>query len=154
MIKAGKVVKISYVLKDGEGNEIETVSEAEPFEYLHGGGEVVAGLEGALEGKMPGDQIEAKVPPATGYGAVIPDLKLKLERSQFPEGTTIEVGTEFSAPIGDKQNVIFRVDGVNGDEISVNGNHPLAGKNLEFRIKILSVRDATEVEIRSGLKKT
>lgn len=149
MIKEGKVVTIQYVLKSDAGEILDQSNPAEPFQYLHGYGEIVPGLEGALEGRSVGYQSKVLVLPSEGYGEIVPELIASVERSMFPGDAQLSVGMRFQAEV-DQHPVLFTVEGIDGDKIKINGNHPLAGQSLNFDVEVLSVRDATEEELDHG----
>ena len=92
MITQGKVVQLNYSLVDTEGRELDRADGEDPFFYLHGAGEIVPGLEKALEGMTVGDKKSVEVPPKEGYGEVIHGLRMKVEREQFPKEQGLEPG--------------------------------------------------------------
>ena len=92
-----------------------------------------------------GDKKKVVVAPAEGYGEMNPELKLAVNRSQFPPTTELEAGMQFQANAGG-QSVVFTVEKIEGDKVHIDGNHPLAGQTLHFDVEVLSVRDATEEE--------
>lgn len=149
-VAAGKVVSIDYVLKDEAGNVRDRSVEGKPLIYLHGSHNIVQGLEEALEGKSPGDSIEAKVAPEKGYG---PKRNLKPQRvlrSKFPEGVELEKGTRFVMQGPDGRPIPIWVTKVMGREVHVSPEHPLAGETLYFSVTVREVRDATEEEKAHG----
>lgn len=146
------VVTLNYVLRDDEGNEIDTTEGVEPLEYIHGQNNLISGLERELEGKKAGDELtNILILPADAYGEYIPELAVEVERKNFPDDVELEEGMQFEAE-GPHGVQIVTVTKIDGDKITVDGNHPLAGKNLHFDIKILSVREATDEEKKQGLK--
>jgi len=148
-ITAGTVVSMNYKLTNSKGEEIDQNAQGKPFEYLHGASQIVPGLESALEGLNVGQRKTVVVPPAEGYGEVNKDLIAQVSRSQFPEEMEIVVGMQFKAQL-EHGPMILRVEGVNGDEITVDGNHPLAGQTLNFDIEIVSIRKASDEELAHG----
>lgn len=145
------VVSFDYTLKDDNGVVLDTTEGDEPMEYIHGRNELISGLERALEGKEAGIELQdIVVQPEDAYGEYLPQLATEVERSSFPEGIEIEEDMQFEAEGPDGIQIVT-VTKVNGDKITVDGNHPLAGKTLRFDVKILSVREATEEEIARGL---
>ena len=146
MIKKNDVVSLSYSLKNSDGIEL---GKAGAEEAIHGAGNIVRGLEEAIENLKVGDKKDVIVPPEKGYGDVDPKLLLKVDRSNFPKDMDIKLGMQFSSEMGGKDNV-FTVEGVDGDQVNVNGNHPLAGQTLHFNIEITGIRDATEEELSHG----
>jgi FKBP-type peptidyl-prolyl cis-trans isomerase SlyD len=150
MIKTGKVVDLSYSLTNTQGKVIDKADKGDPFTYLHGASQIVPGLETALEGLKVGDKKKVTVAPADGYGEKNPQLKLVVTRSQFPAGMEIEMGMQFEAQSPDGHGMMFTVEGIEGDQITIDGNHPLAGETLQFDVEVLSVRDATQEEMDHG----
>ena len=150
MIKKDSVVTLSYILKNGNGEELDRSNTADPLAYMHGHGQIVPGLEKVLGGLAVGDKKEVTVTPQEGYGEVIPKLKMKASRDKFPADANIEAGMQVTANMeGDKQTH-FTVQGVEGDEVILDGNHPLAGETLHFSVEVVEVRQATAEELQHG----
>jgi len=149
MIVKNKVVALEYTLKDDSGKLIDSTGEGEPLQYIHGTGDMLPGLEKALDGKDSGDTIRVTLPPADAYGHCDEDLVIKVERSQFEHPDQLEIGTRIHllTPEGSYDAAIKAVD---GDEVTLDANHPLAGVTLEFEVKIFEVRDASSEELESG----
>jgi len=147
-VESGKVVVLSYVLKDEGGEIIDETTAADPFPYLHGAENIVPGLEAALTGKLVGDKFEAVVSPREGFGERIGEPQI-VPRSAFPEGMPIEVGMQFIASDGESEMPVWIV-GQEGDELLVDNNHPLAGVTLHFAGTILAIRDALQEELSHG----
>lgn len=150
MIKKKSVVSLSYNLKNGNGDELDTASAEKPFLYLHGFGQVVPGLESALEGLKIGDKKEVTIAPDKGYGEVDAGLRMKVKRSNFPEDADIKPGMQFMGGDGEDKKVVFTVHEIEGDEVKVDGNHPLAGETLNYSVEVLAIREATEEELTHG----
>lgn len=150
MIKSGKVVNLSYSLSDAEGQILDRANLDDPFVYLHGASQIVPGLEQALEGMAPGEKKKISVEPSGGYGDRDPELKIIVQRTQFPAGAKIEAGMEFQTSSPDGHSIVFFVEKVEGEKVHLDGNHPLAGKTLHFDIEVLSVRDASKDELEHG----
>lgn len=150
LIGDNTVVSIHYALSDDEGNEMENSAGSDPLTYLHGTGNLIPGLESALVGKTAGDELEVVVPPEEGYGEVVPQLVQAVDRSVFQGADTIEPGMVFQAqdPQGNVQRIV--VKDVDGDEVTIDANHPLAGAELHFQVQIVDVREATQEEIDHG----
>lgn len=150
MIGNNSVVNMHYKLTDDEGNILDTSEGGEPLSYLHGAGNIIPGLEGALTGKAEGDALEVRVEPSEGYGEVMPELIQKVERSAFQGVDQVEPGMAFEAqgPDGSVRRIVVKE--VDGDDITIDANHPLAGMTLNFDVQVVSVRDATEEEIEHG----
>ncbi|QPJ62343.1 MAG: peptidylprolyl isomerase [Candidatus Nitronauta litoralis] len=150
MIADGKVVTLHYTLKDEGGEVIDQSSKEHPFAYIHGAGQIVPGLEKELVGAGTGDKKEVKVTPDEGYGEVNPELEFKVERSNFPADKELEEGMQFSAEMKDGRQVPFIITKLDGDDVHINGNHPLAGKTLHFSVEVGNIRDATDEEKSHG----
>src|SRR5712692_4691791 len=144
-----KVVSIDYTLTDDNDKIVDTSKGSEPLTYIHGTGNLIPGLEKALAGKSPGDALEVTIPPEEGYGAHDESLLEVLPRTKFTAEQEVQVGMQFYAEGGSEVQVITVV-GVEGDSVTIDGNHPLAGKTLNFAVKIVDVRDATPEEVIHG----
>jgi len=144
------VVSIHYTLTDGEGKVLDSSEGAEPLAYLHGKGNIIPGLENSLVGKEAGDSLHVKVEPSQGYGEVNPEMVQVFEREIFQGVETIEVGMTFEAEAPDGSLQSLTVTKVEGDDITVDANHPLAGVELNFDIQIVDVREATPEELAHG----
>jgi FKBP-type peptidyl-prolyl cis-trans isomerase SlyD len=150
MIKEGSVVTMTYVLTSDEGETLDQADKAEPFTYLHGYGQIVAGLEDAVTGLKAGAKKKVTVSPDEGYGIHDPELKKVVTKNMFPEDAKLAVGMQFVVNMGEDQDIVFTVMDIDGDNVSIDGNHPLAGETLHFDIEVVSVRDATKDEIAHG----
>jgi FKBP-type peptidyl-prolyl cis-trans isomerase SlyD len=144
------VVSVNYKLTDDAGKVLDSSDGTKPMVYLHGAGNIVPGLEKALVGKGAGDSLKVRVEPAEAYGEVVPDGIKTIERSAFEGVDVVEVGMAFDAqaPDGTEQHIV--VTKVEGDNVTIDINHPLAGVALNFDIKIVSVREATKEELDHG----
>jgi FKBP-type peptidyl-prolyl cis-trans isomerase SlyD len=144
-----KVAILNYTLKDDEGDIIDESQNGE-FAYLHGAQNIIPGLEDAMEGKQAGDKVKVSVAPADAYGERDPSRIQVVPREMFEQGTDIQPGMEFHAQSQEGHMMIITVAKVDGDEVTIDGNHALAGKNLHFDVDVVSVRDATEEEVEHG----
>ncbi len=150
MIKEKSVVGINYVLKNPNGEELDKSEPGQPLTYLHGTRQIVAGLEKALDGLSVGDKKEVVVSPEEGYGELDPKLKIKSQRSFFPKDVELKVGMEFTADTGEGNHQHFTIKGFDGDDVQVDGNHPLAGETLHFSVEVESIREASKEELEHG----
>jgi len=148
-IKQNSVVTFHYTLKDDSGAVIDSSSSDEPLAYLHGHGNLVPGLERELEGKSAGDKLSVTVSPADGYGEYDKQLVQRVPRRSFKGIDKITVGMRLHAQTAEGQRPVT-VTHVAGDMVTIDANHPLAGKNLNFEIDISDVREATEEELAHG----
>ncbi|MEC3914748.1 FKBP-type peptidyl-prolyl cis-trans isomerase [Nocardia sp. CDC160] len=149
-IAADKVVSIEYTLTDDDGEVLDTSVGDEPLVYLHGAENIVEGLEKALDGKNVGDRIEVVVEPEEGYGDYLTELVSTVDRDAFEDADQLEVGMEFHAEAPDGESQIVTVRAVDGNEVTIDANHPLAGVRLHFDVKVIDIRDASEDELAHG----
>ncbi len=149
-IEKGRVVDIDYSLHLGDGKVVDHSDPGEPLTYLHGEGEIVPGLESALEGAEVGDRRQVVVAPAEGYGDHDPRGIQRVPRQAFPPDFQPQVGMELSAQGPDGDEVAFVIQRVEPDAVTIDLNHPLAGKTLHFDVTVREVRDATPDEIEHG----
>jgi FKBP-type peptidyl-prolyl cis-trans isomerase SlyD len=143
-----RVVTIDYTLTDERGEVLDSSNGEEPLTYIHGTGNIVPGLETALMGKSAGDSVKITIPAAEGYGERDEELVQDVPRDRFP-GEDIEVGMRFHAQ-GSEGSQVVTVVAVDDSKVTVDGNHPLAGMNLAFDVKVLEVREATAEELAHG----
>jgi len=148
-IAKNAVVEIDYTLTDAEGKVLDSSSGRTPLPYMHGTGNIIPGLEAALEGKSAGDKVNVTIAPEQAYGVRDNNLLQTVPRTAFQGVKTIEVGMQFRAS-NNGQTRIVRVVGFDGDDIKLDANHPLAGVTLTFDVSIVSVREATVEEVSHG----
>jgi FKBP-type peptidyl-prolyl cis-trans isomerase SlyD len=148
-IAKDKVVSIDYTLTGTQGEVLDTSQGRGPLNYLHGNQNIIPGLENALEGKSQGDQINVTIPPAQAYGDVDPKMVQVVPRSAFQGAPSIAPGMQFQGQTNAGPRIIT-VKNVDGDNITIDANHPLAGQTLNFDVKVVDVRDATPEEISHG----
>lgn len=143
-------VEIRYTLRDGRGNLLKTTDDPDddgPEGFVFGLGQMVPGLEAALEGASAGDVLEVTLSPEEGYGTRDPDDVFEVDRSEFPDPEAIEVGSDFSAEGDDGTRIDMRVVEVYPDHVVVDANHPLAGETLNYQVRVVAVRPATADEL-------
>jgi FKBP-type peptidyl-prolyl cis-trans isomerase SlyD len=143
-------VSFHYRLTDDQGQEIDSSAGQDPLAYLHGAGNIIPGLEKALEGKSVGDHLIVDVAAEEGYGPVQEELIQEVPRSSFQGVESIEVGMQFEAQTGQGGAVPVTVTKVTDETVTVDGNHPLAGKDLNFDVTIADVREASAEELEHG----
>jgi len=148
-IGKGRVVCMNYSLRDESGTTIESSQGREPLTYLHGLGSLIPGLEKILDGSEAGLKTTVTVLPQDAYGEKDPQAVIRAARGDFPEGLTLEPGVEVQADTPDGP-ISFIVISLEGDEVVLDANHPLAGKTLTFDIEVLEVREATADELAHG----
>jgi FKBP-type peptidyl-prolyl cis-trans isomerase SlyD len=148
-ISDNAVAVFHYTLRNASGEVLDSSSGGEALAYLQGFGNIVPGLEREMAGKRAGDKFIAVIQPEDGYGVPNPDMLRVVPRSAFPTDVPLEVGMQFGSqtPQGPMAIVISKID---GEEITIDGNHPLAGVALHFDVEIVSVRAASAEEIQHG----
>lgn len=149
-IEKNKVVSMHYKLTGPDGSVLDSSEGREPLTYLHGVGQIIPGLERALEGRTPGDHLTVTVEPAEGYGQRDEQLVRSVMRSKFGRSARVEIGMRFHTPSPDGNHGVSRIARIEGDVVTVDGNHPLAGVPLRFDVSIEGVREATEEELEHG----
>lgn len=148
-IEKHAVVTLAYTLKDANDRIIDQ-SDDGSFCYLHGASNIIPGLENALTGKAAGDELTVSVPPEEGYGVHDAGKTQAVPREMFPVEEEIVAGMQFHAQGPDGHQLVVTVVKVEEDRVTVDGNHPLAGVQLNFDVKVLEVREATGEEITHG----
>ena len=147
-ISSEKVVAIHYTLKDNSGATLDSSEGKQPLYYLHGFGNLIPGMEEGLEGRVIGDAFEVVIAPEKGYGVRNEDFVQQVPLDAFG-GTVPQVGMQFQAG-NDQGRYIVTVTGVDGDLVTVDANHPLAGVELHISVEVIEVREATADEISHG----
>jgi FKBP-type peptidyl-prolyl cis-trans isomerase SlyD len=148
-IAKNRVVSFHYTLRDEQGQVLDASAARGPMSYLHGKNNIIPGLEQALEGKVAGDKLEVTVPPEHGYGRRSDTLVQIVPRNRFPEGAELVPGMQVRAS-GAQGARIVTVIRIERDFITVDANHPLAGRTLHFSVEVAEVRKATHEEISHG----
>jgi FKBP-type peptidyl-prolyl cis-trans isomerase SlyD len=144
-----RVVTMNYKLTGPEGNVLDTSEGREPLTYLHGHKNIIPGLEKRLEGTEEGAKLTVEVPAAEAYGEHDPQNVVKAQRDQFPDDAQIEPGARFEVQ-GPQGRAVVRVVEAEGEEVTLDANHPLAGTDLTFEVEVLEVREANEEEVEHG----
>ncbi len=148
-IASDRVVLIHYTLKDDSGAVVDSSAGGDPLAYIQGHGNLVAGLEKALEGKSNGNKVVVSVPPEEGYGKHDAALIQRIPKRSLQGAGQIKKGMQFQARTDDGIRV-FTVTAIVGDMVTLDGNHPLADKTLNFDVEVVEVRDATSEELEHG----
>lgn len=149
-IQNNSVVSIHYTLKNKGGELLDSSTEGDPLIYLHGHQNIIPGLENALLGKNKGDKFSVSIDPENAYGERNEDLVQTLKKEQFESNENIEEGMRFQAETPTGNIMILTVKEVRDNEILVDGNHDLAGVQLNFDVEVKEIREATEEEITHG----
>ena len=143
------VASFHYTLTNDAGDVLDSSQGREPLTYLHGAANIVPGLEAQMAGHVAGDRFDADVAAADGYGEYVPELVQVVPRAAFAGVDQLEVGMQVQAQTGQGAIPVV-VTEIDGDEVTVDGNHPLAGETLHFAIEIVEVREASVEEVLHG----
>lgn len=143
------VVLIHYTLRNDAGETLDSSAGREPLAYLHGNGNLIAGLERELDGKAAGARLSVRIAPADGYGEYDKSLVQRIPRRTLKGIGNLRVGMQLQAqsPQGPQAMTVTHIA---GDMVTIDGNHPLAGQDLHFDVEITEVRAATAEELAHG----
>ena len=144
-------VKIAYRMTDSDGRVLEERTPENPYEFIHGEGTIVAALERSVEGKTAGFTIEISLSPREGYGEYNSALVTDVPRSHLPANIDLLIGMKFNTMGADGQPVIVRVTEFDEKIVTLDGNHPLAGLDLTFELRVLDVSDPSADDQRREL---
>ena len=141
-----------YTLRDAQGRMLDTSRGGAPTEFLEGAGQIIEGLEAELLGMAAGEKRSVIVPPERGYGMVDETLRQSVPRASLPvaelkEGDQFQTGPDRHAPV-------VTVIALEGDEVLLDANHPLAGQRLHFEVELVAVRAATHAELQQARNPT
>jgi FKBP-type peptidyl-prolyl cis-trans isomerase SlyD len=148
-IAPNDVVTIHYTLRNDADKVIDSSAAGEPLAYLHGHGNLIPGLERELTGRDAGERLKVRIPPAEGYGEYDRALVQKVPRRALKGIANLRVGMRLQAGT-DHGHRPVTVTQIAGDMVTLDGNHPLAGQNLNFEVEITAVRAATAEELAHG----
>jgi FKBP-type peptidyl-prolyl cis-trans isomerase SlyD len=148
-ITQDQVVSIHYTLRDNAGEVIDASAAGAPLAYLHGRGNLIPGLERELTGKSAGDRLQVKIAARDGYGEYDSALVQRVPRRALKGVPNLKVGMRLQTQGANGARAVT-VTQVVGDMVTLDGNHPLAGKNLNFEVQIAAVREATAEELTHG----
>ncbi len=145
-IKDDTVVTFDYTVLNEKGDVIESSEDQGPMRYLHGEGKIVPGLETALDGKEPGDTFSITLPPEEAYG-MRDDTRIHVfTRNELSGLGEINIGMQLQAE-DDSGKKILTISKIEDDEITLDENHPLAGKTVSFDVTITDVRPPNDEEL-------
>ena len=145
------VVLIHYVLTNNDKEVLDSSEGQDPLAYLHGTGHLIPGLEAQLLGKTAGDKLDVTVQPGDGYGEFNEELVQVVPSDVFDGVESIEPGMQFQTSNEDgSDGETITVVSVENDEVTIDGNHTLAGVTLHFAVDIIEVREATAEELEHG----
>ena len=144
------IVSIHYTLSEAGGDVIETTEGDAPMSYLHGVGEIISGLEEALDGRSPGDEFSITVPPEDAYGERDESLVQEIPLDEIEHPGSLEVGMQLEAESEDDEVELVTVVAIDDESVTIDANHELAGRTLKFDVSVVEVRPATEEELEHG----
>jgi FKBP-type peptidyl-prolyl cis-trans isomerase SlyD len=150
LIAHNKVVRFDYTLTNDANDVLDSSEGGEPLTYLHGAGNIIPGLESALEGKRAGDSLNVRVAPAEAYGERDDRMVQNVPREMFEDSNEIQTGMQFHSSDPEGNVTVVTVVGMDAEHITVDANHPLAGVPLNFAVTIVEVRDASPEELAHG----
>ena len=149
-VVADTVVTIEYRATLTNGDLVDSTERCGPVTYLHGNEQIFPALEQAVDGLVPGEERTLSLSPRESYGEVRSDLVRRMPRAQLPPDLVVEIGKRYTIRPPRGEPMIFRLVGVEGDEVIADFNHPAAGQGLDVWAKVVAVRPATNEEIRRG----
>lgn len=149
MVKNGVVVSMEYTLQVDD-KEVGSSKGKDPLEFLAGHGNIISGLEREMIGMKVGESKDVVVPPKDGYGELDEKAVMDVPLKQFPKDMKVEKGLELTVKDGKGQSRYARVDNVAAESARLNFNHPLAGNELHFSVKVVNLREATKDELKRG----
>ena len=139
VIEEGKTVDFEYTLTV-DGEVVDTSEGKAPLEYVHGQGQIIPGLSRQLEGLKKGDEKKITVSPEEGYGLVRQDAFIEFPKENVTEGVELEIGKVLQLRTDAGQTVLARIADIKGEKLLLDLNHPLAGKELKFDVKIVDIK--------------
>jgi peptidylprolyl isomerase len=141
-IKSGDVVRIHYTGKFTDGTPFDTSDGREPLEFTVGAGQIIPGLERNIAGMQAGEKQTVTVPAAEAYGPRDEERIQAIPRSAIPEGLDVDVGTRLQANTSEGRPLSLTVVDLDDSSVTVDANHPLAGRDLVFDIEVVEVKAA------------
>ena len=148
-IEKNKVVSIHYTLKDDKGKLMDSSVDKSPLPFIQGIGQLISGLENQLEGKEKGEKLKAKIAPVDAYGEYRDDMVFEVEKKGFKGDEELKVGLQVEVELEEGKSIAI-VSKIDGEDVTLDLNHPLAGQTLHFDVEIMDVREPTEEELTHG----
>lgn len=148
-VQKNVVVSMEYTLHV-DGEKIDSSEGQDPLQFLAGHGNIISGLEREMMGMKVGESKNVKIQPAEAYGEFDEKAFMEVPKDQFPKDMPVEEGLELTVRDDSGQSRYARVDAVEGENVTLNFNHPLAGDELHFNIKVVGLREPTAEELEHG----
>lgn len=149
-VSKNQVVIIDYTLTDSDGGLLDTTAGRGPLAYLHGHNNLLQGLEDALEGKAIGDEVDVSLAAAQAYGLHNGQAPQSVPKRELPKNVQLQPGQAFIVQNAKGEPVRLWIKEVRGGRVTVDANHPLAGKDLRFQVSVRAIRTATDNELAHG----
>lgn len=149
-IAKDKVVLINYILKNDDGEVIDSSEGSDPLAYLHGAENIIPGLENALLGKVTGDALSVTIPAEEAYGLMDESKIQTVPKDMFEDAGEVLVGSQYHAAGPDGGHITITVTEISDDTVTIDANHPLAGENLSFDVTVMEIRDPSPEELEHG----
>ena len=149
-VEAGTVVTLAYDITSAAGEIIESSDISGPITFMAGNSGLIPGLDKRLDGMQQGQEETFEFPPEEAFGTADTAPRKQIARKEFPDGASLEVGSEFEAGVGGGQTVRLRVAEIDDDNVTVAMIHPLAGQTISMHVNIVGVRPATAAEKEAG----
>ena len=149
-VKKDAVVEMHYTLKNDAGEVVDSSKGQDPMPFIQGRGNIIPGLEKALEGMKVGDTCDVSVKPEDGYGVHHAEGIQEIPKEALQGIENLEIGMELQSQDEQGNPFIVRVEEIKDDVVIINANHPLSGQTLHFNVSIESVREATADELEHG----
>jgi len=140
-VENGNTVKVHYTGTLKDGSVFDTSIEREPLEFKLGEGQLIPGFEKAVIGMEEGDKTKVDIPVKEAYGEAREDLVINVPKDQLPEDVQPEVGMQLQVNQPDGQPVPVRIAEISDDALTLDANHPLAGKDLSFEIELVEIKE-------------
>ena len=148
-VQKDTVVSMEYTLHV-DNEEIDSSKGQDPLQFLVGHGNIISGLEREMIGMKVGESKDVVIPPADGYGEFDDEAYMDVPRGEFPQDMPVQEGLELTVRDDSGQARYARVDTIEGDTVTLNFNHPLAGDELHFNVKVVELREPTAEELEHG----
>lgn len=137
--KRGDVVHVHYRGTLDDGTEFDSSAGSDPLTFTLGAGEVIPGFENAIEGMAAGEKKTETIPADNAYGNRREELVFKVGRDQMPADTEIETGDMLQVGFPDGSSAAVQVTALDDASVTLDANHPLAGKNLTFELELVGI---------------
>ena len=137
--KTGDTVKVHYTGKLNDGSVFDTSEGREPLEFKIGGGQVIAGFDEALSGMEVGESKTVTIPADKAYGPHQQEMVMVVDRSKLPDELEPQMGQQLQVGQPDGQTFVVTVAAISGEEVTLDANHPMAGKDLTFELQLVEI---------------